>query len=140
MPLEENEIVPGVVAILDAASLNDNPDITCGDDKHVFRSGPFLCVQAKNGNSAWVSLTSQRDPRGLRLELRQEWRLEGSDVWRHSAQFVHDARKAFVGPNLAFVTAGAKELPHQPHNRPQVSEVGVAAVLSEMAKYRTVAL
>jgi hypothetical protein len=140
MPLEEHEIKPGAVAILDAASLNGSPDVTCGDDKHVFRSGPFLCVQVREGRSAWVNLTSQRDARGLRLELRQEWRLEGSDVWRNSAQFVHDARKAFVGPNAAFVTAGANELPHRPHNRPHVSEEGVAATLAEMARYRTVAL
>lgn len=140
MPLSEEEISAGAVAILDGASLNENPDVTCGDDKHAFRNGPFLCVQVQGRRSAWVSLTSQRDARGLRLELQAEWRLEGSDVWRNSPQFVHDARKAFVGPNSAFVAAAAKEFPYRPHNRPHVSEAGVAAVLSEMAKYRTVAL
>lgn len=140
MPLLEAEISAGAVAILDSTSLNENNDVSCGDDKQVFRSGPFLCVQVRDGKSAWVSLTSQRDARGLRLELQLEWRLEGSDIWRNSPQFVNDARKAFVGPNGAFVAAAANELPHRPHRRPRVSEAGVAAVLSEMARYRTVAL
>ena len=137
MPLLENEIRPGTVAILDASPLNESNEITYANDKHEFRSGPFLCVQTDKDRSAWVNLTSQQDRRGLRLELKPEWRLDGSDTWRKKPQYVHDARKAFVGPNRVFILAGANELPHRPHNRPLISPEGIEAVLAEMKKYGT---
>lgn len=140
MPLLEHEIRPGTVAILDAAPLNESSEITYANDKHEFRNGPFLCVQANAERSAWVNLTTQQDRRGLRLEIKPEWRLEGSEIWRNKPQFVHDARKAFVGPNRVFVLAGANELPHRPHNRPCISAEGIEAVLAEMKKYRTTGL
>lgn len=132
-----HEIRPGTVAILDATPLNKSDEISYADDKHEFRNGPFLCVQADSERSAWVNLTSQQDRRGLRLELKQEWRLDGSDIWRNKPQFIHDARKAFVGPNRVFVLAGEAELPHRPHKRPNLSVEGVTAVLAEMQKYGT---
>lgn len=53
---------------------------------------------------------------------------------------MHGARKAFVGPNSAFLAAAAKELPHQPHNRPRVSDEGVTAFVAEMKKYKNPAV
>lgn len=135
MPLLLEEIVPGAVAILDATVLLAQPGIQYAEANVRFRTGPFLCVQVKDGKALWVNITKQKDARGLRLELKDEWRLEGSDIWRKEPQFVHDARKTFVAPLQAFVVAGARELPHQPHKRPCVSGEGVNAVIAELGKY-----
>lgn len=140
MPLLLEEIVPGAVAILETQPLFDSPDVRRAADNIPFRSGPFLCVQVRDGQSTWLTITTRRDPRGLRLELRTEWLLEGSDVWRGAPQYINDARKPFIGPNAVFVLAGAHELPHQPHARPRVALEGVAAAVAEMAKYRVNAL
>ena len=137
MPLLEDEIRPGIVAILDAAPLNESSEVTYANDKHKFRSGPFLCVQTDGARSAWVNLTTQQNERGIRLELKEEWRLEGSNTWKSKPQFVHDARKAFVGPNSVFVLAGANEIRFSPHKRPCISTEGIEAVLAEMKKYGT---
>jgi|JI10StandDraft_1071094.scaffolds.fasta_scaffold806055_2 hypothetical protein len=140
MPLAVEEIVPGAVAILESAPLLGNPDVTYADDQGPFRPGPFLCVAVKDGVCQWLHLTSRRDPRGLRLEIRPEWRLEGSQIWRNTPQYVSDARKPFAGPFVHFVAAGANELPHRPHNRPHVSAEGVTAAVGEMARYGVRAL
>lgn len=135
MPLLINEVIPGTVAILETAPLVSDPRVSHPLVHKSFRSGPFLCVSAKNGQSMWLALTTQKDDRGLRLRLRSEWLLEGSEVWRNSIQYVSDARQVYCGPDQSFVVAGANELPHQPHNRPQVSQEGVNAAIAEMRKY-----
>ncbi len=140
MPLLPQEIVPGAVAILETEPLFSDPRVVRADDNSPFRSGPFLCVGVKDGLCAWLTLTTQVDRRGLRLLLRPEWLLEGSETWRKSTQLINDARKPFIGPLDVFVTAGANELPHQPHNRPQVAPAGVAAAIAEMRRYGVKAL
>lgn len=140
MSLHLEEIQPGTVAILEVAALFDTPLMKTNGNDSGFRGGPFLCVQVKGDQSTWLHLTSRRDSRGLRLEIRPEWRLEGSAVWRDTPQFVSDARKPFVGPSDAFVSAGANELTHQPHSRPRVSPECVAAVVNEMTRYNVTTL
>lgn len=140
MPLAIEEIVPGAVAILESGPLLGNPDVSHAADQGPFRPGPFLCVAVANGKCQWLHLTSRHDDRGLRLEIRPEWRLEGSATWRSTPQYIGDARKPFSGPLSCFVDAGANELPHRPHNRPRVSPEGVAAAIAEMGKYRVSAL
>jgi hypothetical protein len=140
MPLDITEIVPGAVAILQPEPLLKDGRVKRAEDQSQFRSGPFLCVAVGNGQCTWLHLTSRKDPRGLRLEIKAEWRLEGSEVWRTTPQYVGDARKPYTGPVDAFVAAGVNELPHQPHNRPHVSADGVAAAIAEMAKYGVHAL
>jgi hypothetical protein len=140
MPLMLNEIVPGAVAILDPRLLLEQPDVKHSSDDIPFRSGPFLCVQVKDGSSAWLNITTKKDRRGLRLELLTEWRLDGSKIWRSGPQYIHDVRKPFVGPNEAFVIAGANERHHRSHRRPRVAPEGVAAVVAEMQKYGVNAL
>jgi hypothetical protein len=136
MPLLLEEVIPGTVAILETQPLLSNHDVRRSGDGLPFRSGPFLCAQVHDGHSTWLSITTRRDPGGLRLELRTEWLLEGSELWRSAPQYVNDARKPFIGPNAAFVLAGANELPHRPHLRPRVSQEGIEAAVAEMAKYR----
>ena len=136
MPLELSEIYPGAVAILDVATLVKDPLVKYVEHGGVFRNGPFVCAQVKDGISLWVQLTGQKDNRGIRLEIKKEWRIDGSDVWKNNPQFVHDARKPFIGPNGAFVLSAAKELPHQPHKRPNVSVEGIEAVIREVKRYK----
>lgn len=140
MPLLLEEIVPGTVAILETQPMFDSADVRRSADNAPFRSGPLLCVQARDGQSTWLTITTRRDPRGLRLELRTDWLLDGSDIWRSAPQYINDARKPFIGPNAVFVLAGAHELPHQPHARPRVATAGVEAAVAEMAKYGVHAL
>jgi hypothetical protein len=141
VPLDPKEVVPGAVAILDAAALvKDKRVETDREGRGTFRPGPFVCVQTKEDRCLWVAITSQADKRGLRLELRKEWRLEGSHVWKNGHQYVNDARKPFIGPIAAFVDAGSNELPHRPHKRPQISAQGVAAMEAELKKYGAASL
>ena len=135
MALLTQEIIPGTVAVLETLPLLNNPEVERSPDDIPFRSGPFLCIQAKNGWSTWLNITTKNDKRGLRLELIPEWLLDGSETWRQGPQFVHDARKTFVGPNAAFIAAGANELPFTLHKRPRVSDMGVTAALNEAKKY-----
>ena len=140
MPLLKEEIVPGAVAILETAPIFSDRRVSRADDNSPFRTGPFLCVAVREETSMWLTLTTQQDRRGLRLLLRPEWLLEGSDIWRGSSQFINDARKPFSGPIDVFVAAGAKELPFTTHKRPHVSADGVAAAVAEMARYGVAAL
>jgi hypothetical protein len=134
MPLLETEIVPGAVAILDGAVLQADANVTSPDHQGQIRSGPFLCIQVKDGKSVWLHIT--RQPKGnLRLPLDPAWRVDGSPIWKTDPQYINDARKPFTGPNQSFVKAAARELPHQPHSRPKISAVGVAASVAEVEKY-----
>jgi hypothetical protein len=136
VPLDPKEVVPGAVAILDAGSLvKDKRVETNREGGGTFRPGPFVCVQVKGDRCLWLNITSQVDKRGLRLELKKEWRLEGSAVWQTGDQYIGDARKPFMGPISAFVDAGSKELPHRPHKRPLISADGIAAIEVELKKY-----
>ena len=140
MPLLPEEIVLGVVAILEPEKLLSNPNVLRRKDAPSFRSGPFMCVQVSDGKSTWLNISTKKDARGLRLELRTEWLLDGSEIWRSTPQFVSDARQTFVGPNEAFVAAGVNELPHRPHLRPRVSPEAVEAAAAEIKKYGANAL
>lgn len=140
MPLLPEEIVPGIVAVLETQPLLSNADVQRSPDDIPFRAGPFLCIQVVGDQSTWLNITTKKDTRGLRVELRPEWLLHGSDVWREAPQYVHDARKTFVGPNKAFVIAGANEIAFTKHQRPCVSADGIAAALAEIRKYGANAL
>ena len=140
MPLTADEIEPGIVAILEAATLSDDSRVQHEDLGANFRSGPFLCVDVKGEVSRWLAITTKAGPRGLRLSLSEAWRVDGSEVWHTEPQWINDARKPFIGPNESFVDAAAKELPHRPHNRPRVSLEGLEAVRAEVLKYRAPSL
>lgn len=134
MPLLANEIRPGAVAILDGNTLQNDAAVHSPDHQGTVRSGPFVCIQVKDGQCTWLHLTGQRKG-NLRLELKPEWKEDGSPLWQAKDQFINDARKPFFGPIASFVDAGSNELPHQPHKRPMVSSAGVAAIIAEVQKY-----
>lgn len=135
MPLLRYEIRTGVVAILDSARLCESDEISYSGLNPEFRVGPFVCLQTNAEQSAWLSLTTRHDCHYQRLELKPEWRLDGSDLWRSRAQFVNDVRHVFVGPTRIFLFAGEKEYSYRIHKRPRISAVGVKAILEEMDKY-----
>jgi hypothetical protein len=134
MPLLANEIQPGAVAILDGNTLQNDAAVHSPDHQGTVRSGPFVCVQVKDGQCTWLHLTGQKKG-NLRLELKPEWKVDGSPLWQAKDQFINDARKPFFGPIASFANAGSNELPHQPHKRPMVSSAGVAAIIAEVQKY-----
>lgn len=135
MPLLRYEVRTGAVAILDSAQLCESDEISYSGYKQEFRVGPFVCLLTNGEQSAWLSLTTRHDCRCQRLELKPEWRLDGSDLWRSKPQFVHDVRHVFVGPTRIFMFAGEKEYSYRIHKRPRISALGVEAILEEMDKY-----
>lgn len=134
MSLSKEEVEPGVVATLDTATLCQDPRVQRPGGKKAFRSGLYLCVKIKDGNALWLPLTSRKDERGLRLELERRWRVGGNYGWQRHTSYISDARKPFIGPIDAFVTA-AGAVPYYPHHRAYVSDEGLAAVEAEMRKY-----
>ena len=135
MPLLRYEIRTGVVAILDPARLCESDAISYSGLNQEFREGPFVCLLTNGEQSAWLSLTTRHGCGFQRLELKPEWKLDGSDLWRSKPQFVTDVRYAFVGPNRIFMFAGEKEYSYRIHKRPRISALGVEAILEEMDKY-----
>lgn len=71
MPLAAAEIVPGTVAVLDVAVLMAQPNTQYDKTAGTFRNGPFVCVQVVPNATLWVAITSQKDRRGLRLEIQK---------------------------------------------------------------------
>ena len=140
MPLRNDEIQPGIVAIFDGKVLQSDPNVTSPDHDGIVRSGPFLCIRVKDGVSVWLHLT--RQPKGkLRLELDKSWRVDGSPDWQQTeASYINDARKPFTAPNASFVAASQGEIEFTWHARPKISSVGVEAAIKEVAKYGVVLL
>ncbi|XVJ46845.1 hypothetical protein ACDZ94_20295 [Pseudomonas sp. UBT] len=131
MPLSSEEIVRGNVAILNGDLLLIDPLVQSGDHGRIGKR-PFLCLKSEGGNSRWMLLTTQISPKRLSLD---KWKLPGSAKWMSDNQYLHDARKIFIGPNESFMAAALEELPHRPHRRPSLSEDGVVAVELEVEKY-----
>jgi hypothetical protein len=131
MALRLQDIGLGVVAYFDDKLLLAEKSIDNGGS-NLNRPGPFVCVQMKDGASAWCPITGEFRPE--RLPLKKQWRRFGSDKWKEDDQYLNDGLNTFVGPNEAFVRAGAKEVPFTQYRRPRVSADGVAAMLEEVRK------
>jgi hypothetical protein len=134
MPLGAHEVVVGAVAILDGDALFADQRVDHGwrSDRRSIGFRPFLCVQSFNGQCKWVMLTTQHNPKRLLLD---RWKIPGSPKWMSDTQYLGDAREVLSGPLESFISAGRKELTHQPHDRPSISKQGVDAVLREIDKY-----
>lgn len=131
MALRLADIFVGAVAYFDDELLRGESEID-GGDATIDRPGPLVCVQVKGSSSVWIPITGEFRPE--RLLLKAEWRLHGSDKWKKDDQFVNDGLNTFLGPNDAFVRAGAKESPFKMYRRPSISKEGVAAILEEIDK------
>mgnify|MGYP007002412422 CR=1 FL=1 len=129
MPLTEPELTVGAVAYFDHEILLREPEIDRNDDG-LNRPGPFLCIEAREGRSVWVAITSQFRPE--RLLIDQAWRIAGSQKWRDEDAYLVDGLNTYVGPDSAFVRAASAERPFYPNTRPHVSLAGVQAVIQEV--------
>jgi hypothetical protein len=129
MPLSAAEIRPGVVAYLNAASLNIDPAVS-RPQSPTPRNGPFLCFAVNGSNTGWTPISNQ--VRAERLLIEPAWRLGGGDAWQHTDQYLNDGATTYIGPKASFVTAAATTDKYNAQGRPRVSAAGVAAVLQEV--------
>lgn len=129
MPLTQAEVSVGNVAYFDHEVLLREPDIDRNDDG-LNRPGPFVCVQVFDTSSVWCAVTTQWNPK--RIRIVKAWRLGGDPQWQNSEQYLVDGLNTYLGPNEAFLRAGAAEKPFAPFTRPVVAPVGVAAILGEI--------
>jgi hypothetical protein len=131
MALRVEDIFVGAVAFFDDELLLAETEIDSGGTA-IDRPGPFVCVQVKDRSSVWIPVTGEFRPE--RLLIKPEWRQHGSDKWREDDQFVNDGLNTFLGPNEAFLRAGAKETPFNIYKRPRIKKQGIAAILEEIDK------
>ena len=129
MALRLADIRTGSLAYLDHALLLQEPDVHKGSTT-IDRPGPFLCLQVKDSQSTWIPLTSEW--RAERLAIDPKWRKEGSQLWKTQDQYVIDGLNTFIGPNEAFVRAGAGENPFKMYRRPYIVQAGVDAAIAEV--------
>lgn len=107
MPLDVDEIRPGIVAYFDVATLVQNPEIRVLYGTIPPRSGPFLCIRHDDdrSQSTWIPITTQRNVQGNRIPLDGE-------QWQHSfgrlpQSYASDAWALYEGPDWAFAAASA---------------------------------
>lgn len=131
MALRLEDVFVGAVAYFDDELLMAETEID-GGDTSIDRPGPFVCVQVQGISSVWIPITGEFRPE--RLPIKAEWRLHGSDKWKEDDQYLGDGLNTFLGPNIAFVRAGAKESPFKIYRRPRISKDGVGAILEEIEK------
>lgn len=129
MPLLLAEVVVGNVAYFDDQLLIADRFIDCGD-LEIDRRGPFVCVQAKGTDSVWSGITTTK--RRERLFIQSAWRIDGSEVWRSTNQYLTDGLGTFFGPNTSFIACAIHELPFAPNLRPKINAAGIIAILKEI--------
>lgn len=130
MPLLATEIQPGCFAWFDVAKLFADP-LVQRSQKDPFRNGPFICVQEKDGQSAWVALTRENGPYG-RTWVKDDWRLHGGPDWRDGTSYFNSLEETFVGPNGSFIAAASNESSYAPHVRPRLSDEGLTFVMDRL--------
>lgn len=139
MALKHEEVKPGVVAYLSAASLAADKRVTIshGDRTRVFRDGPWLCVASNGQTAAWLPLTSKQHPEGLRHQLlRSQFRC-GIYSFLTTSNYVHDLRQTRTGPVEAFVAASAIEFPRFSNDRPVLMPRALGEVIARMRYYQS---
>ncbi|WP_157214507.1 hypothetical protein [Polaromonas sp. CF318] len=131
MALRSSDVSLGTIAFFDDKLLLAEHDIDAGDTS-LDRPGPFVCVQVMGAKSVWCAITSEYRPE--RLFIEPKWRQHGSDKWKEDNQYLNDGLNTFLGPNVAFLRAAAKESPFNMYRRPKINAEGVAAILFEVDK------
>jgi len=130
MALASHEIAVGVVAYFDVKALNADPRVQLPRNPTP-RNGPFVCVAVKGDRSTWTPLTySERDER---LEIADEWRIDGTDAWHKKTPYLNDGAVTYTADNNAIVDAAATADTYRPETRQRVSPEGIEAVLKEIA-------
>lgn len=132
MPITEEEIVPGAVAYLSLELLRTSGELKQPALQSHVRTGPFVCIAVNDKSCAWLEITSKGEKRLERITLDPAWKKEGGKRWLAEDQYINDARTPFIGPKRIFVAASKDELVYNQFLRPQVTDVGVQALLKEV--------
>jgi hypothetical protein len=132
MPITEEEIVPGAVAYLSLESLRTSGELKQPALQSNVRTGPFVCIAVKDNSCAWLEITSRVENRPERIALQTAWKREGGNRWLTDDQYINDARTPFIGPKRIFAAASKDEHVYNHFLRPQVTDVGVQALLKEV--------
>src|SRR4051812_42505594 len=123
--LEADEIKPGLVAHLDQTMLTNDIEVLDTFPQTETELRPFVCIRASKDESTWTPLSSTY--RKERLEIKEEWREGGIDMWRDRATYLVDGANVYIGPNTSFIAASSQELTERA-TRSQMKSDGVAAV------------
>jgi hypothetical protein len=130
-----DQIHPGAVAYLDTQILLADTRLQRWEDR-AFRSGPFVCIEIGAGYTTWLSITSQPGKYRRRLELRPEWRVHGSQVWRNGACYINNVCNPVRGRDVVFCDASRGEIDFTTIGRPQVTAAGLDAIFNEISHYK----
>jgi len=130
-----DQIHPGAVAYFDTQILLADTRLQRLEDR-TFRSGPFVCIEIGAGYTTWLSITSQPGRYNQRLELRPEWRIAGSQVWRHGACYINNVCNPVRGRDVVFCDASRGEIDFTTIGRPQVTAAGLDAIFNEIYHYK----
>lgn len=131
--LEREELQPGLVSHLDQTMLSNDPAVLDTYPQKSTELRPFVCVAVNGEQSTWAPLTSTF--RRERLEIKDQWRHGGIDMWRDRVCYLNDGANTYTGPNASFLAASAQELTDRP-TRSQMSAEGVTAVAAEIERQR----
>lgn len=132
MALTIDDIRPGCVAFLDT-------EILLRDSRLQWRGGegfpsrPFLCAALRPGQTVWYPLTSKPGACGKRFLLLPEWIGGGHTRWCSGPNYVKDLREPYIGRDVVFLEASAREWLHPGTERPYVTQAGIDAIFAEMA-------
>ena len=128
--LHDDDIELGIIAWFDADTLNTDPHVEKAQrfDQRVSaraKSGrPFICINADEEESSWVSLSTQYNERYLKLQA--EWIRSWGAMNKQSYATGH----VYRGPHHSFCVAAAQvEYPDASIRRPRLTAKGLQAVV-----------
>lgn len=131
--LLREEIEAGLVSHLDQTMLSNDQAVLDTYPQARTELRPFVCLKADANNCVWAPLSSTF--RRERLQINDEWRQGGVDMWRERECYLNDGANTYHGPIESFIAASAQELT-EPINRSRMAAEGVAAVIKETERQR----
>jgi hypothetical protein len=146
MTLTGQEIQAGAVAYMIPAHLNADPSVQfhgpavgpSGKPSPTPDTGPrpFVCICSSGSDSDWTPLSTQpRTGQGgyQRLKIPAKDVANCSGISQSGDSYLQDGAMKYSGPNQAFISASAKELPFPKGLRPQLNTTSLTSVLTECA-------
>jgi len=139
MPLSHEDVKAGVVAYLSAHVLaaDHRVRLAPGDDRHVFRDGPWLCVASNGQTAVWLSMTSRQRNDGRRYQIDRSKFQCGPYRFLTTPNFITDLRHPYTGPIESFVAASRIEYPHFSADRPVLSLRALQDVIARMRYFNS---
>ena len=128
--LQEDDIKPGIIAWFDDDTLNTDrhveKPVRLVNRVHAKGGRPFVCVQADDQESAWISLSRQYHANYLKVApewIRPRGALNGTS---------YVTGYTYRGPHNSFCVAAAHvEFPDASLRRPKMSEAGLDAIVDK---------